>query len=161
MLYSFEAVIDFDETKELFREFLQSEKNVEPLLFLEQVDGYLLKKSAATRFEFAQRIIEKFIDEDSSTMEINISAEDRQRTLKRFEQCTDVNCPVDLFQILQIQVLLELKVDCFPRFIICDAFKSFIDKKRAKDEKFVKKLLKVRFLCQHSVVLVYIGCNLS
>lgn len=141
--YSFEAVIDDEETRDLFKEFLQAEKNVEPLLFIENVEHYLLKKSNANRYEYAARIIEEFIDPSKAIHEINISATTRSDILKSYAECDDGNCPVDLFQVLQNQILLELKIDCFPRFVLSDSFKLFIDKKKLKDEKFVKKLIKV------------------
>lgn len=143
--YSFEAIFDIDETRALFREFLVSEKNVEPLLFIEQVELYSLKKSNLARFEFAGKIVKEFIDR-GCTYEINVSGEIKNRTMKLFERSNDAECPASLFETMHGQILLELKIDCFPRFVKSQFFEQFVAQKETKDAQFLRRIQTVSIL---------------
>jgi len=112
-----EDVIDNEESRQIFRNYLVVSHNEDPLSFIDAVEQYERMKSHANRFESAQEMIKTYI-EPCARHELNISQVTRSSTMNQFtEQCSRSHCPKNLFDSCSAGVLLELKEDVWPRFI--------------------------------------------
>jgi hypothetical protein len=55
-------------------------------------------------------------------MEINVGEKERQDVLIRFAQSGWKTCPCDLFDAIAFNILAQLKIDCFARFVASKEF---------------------------------------
>jgi len=133
---SFEGVLDSDTWRALFRQYLLSTHNGEPLEFMEQVELYHTKKSPKNRYHAAKEIVNAFLRE-KSPKEINISKQHRTTVITQFEQCSEDHCPKTLFDEVSGAIVLELKEDCFPKFLSSAFVAKYIAK---QEEQQAKKL---------------------
>lgn len=135
--YNFEAIFDIEETRALFKQFLKHEKNEEPLLFIEKIEHYLILKSNSSRYDLAKEIVHTFFTNDM----LNVSNGNKKLVMEQFQIMSEDNCERGLFQSAYQQIMLELKIDVFSRFVKSDLFVSYIEKKKHQDANFVKRLV--------------------
>ena len=91
------------------------------------MEGYVLKKSSANRYNEAKDILKLFVSPNSKH-EINLGVE-RQHLIDQFKECSEESCPKSLFESLHLQVFAQLKEDCFPKFVASELFKRFFSEK--------------------------------
>ncbi|EFC46298.1 RGS domain-containing protein [Naegleria gruberi] len=141
--FQFEEIYDNHETRALFKQFLIKNQNGENIYFDKTLDSeYKPLKSNRNRYYMAKRIVETFIKE-GSPYEVNLSEKVKHALLREFAKASEENCPLDLFDSVQYQVLSSMRMDAYPRFVQSDEFLSFIGSKLLNAKNMHHKL---RFL---------------
>lgn len=127
---SLEQILDQEQGRLHFTNYLRDCHNEESLLFLQRVEEFSTLKSSGNRHQKAREIIHMFILEES-TQELNISTELRTRTETRFtEECTVDNCPKTFFDECVHFVMLQLKEDVLPRFLTTKHCEEYVNRSR-------------------------------
>jgi hypothetical protein len=127
--FSFESLFDNPDIKQVFQQYLESTHNAEPLLFMNEVEVFVSKKSAKNRHTHAKHLIKTFV-EPFAKHEINISKHQRQQVIDTFrERCSEEECPKTLFESLVATVFLELKEDTFAKFTTSAIFQQYVQKR--------------------------------
>lgn len=108
-----------------FKCFLEQIHCCEPLLFIEAVDEFKVLKSHAYRYNCGRMIYETFV-KSNSPKELNLASSVRQDLLAKFVEgkVNGSHCPANLFDRACDAVFVDLKNDCFNRFMQTDAFKT-------------------------------------
>jgi len=119
--FSFEALLDSQEHRKMFKSYLKTIHNLDPFLFLEQVEEFQVTRSPENRYLIAKQIIDAYIN-TCATYEINLSKSQRELTMKQFSECSLSHCPRNLFDPLVGTIILELKEDCFLNFTKSETF---------------------------------------
>lgn len=108
--YQFEDIYDNYDTRILFKKFLKQNQNEENYYFDVMLDReYRPLKSNRNRWMIAKRIMSTFIN-SGAPMELNLSEKMKHTLSKEFEKATEDNCPVDLFDSVQYQVLSSMRM---------------------------------------------------
>jgi hypothetical protein len=142
--FNFECLFDVEKCRELFKQYLTSIQNSEPLSFLESVEEFQMKRSTKNRYEQAKTIIQTYL-EVGSTNEINVSSGTRQSLLEKFQTLDEDHCPNDLFTDIYMTVFLELKHDTFSNFTSSVMFRSWVtDMVKQQGDSFLKKVATVK-----------------
>jgi hypothetical protein len=131
--FNFSQVLKNSELKKLFHQYLETEFNAEPLLFLEAVQGLEGLDENEARQQ-AQQIITKFVGENAPS-EINLSSPAKQQLLQDFQSGNVL--VVKVFEKAKDVITLELKTDSFPRFIRSSLWFNFL---RKQDKNFITQL---------------------
>jgi hypothetical protein len=97
---------------------------LEPLLFVEEVEGYFALKSPSNRYQKARLITDKFFT-TTSKHDLNLSQKTRSSVLQVFNECNENNCPKDLFDECLSIIMLEIKEDIWPRFSKSNQMKEY------------------------------------
>jgi hypothetical protein len=147
----FACCFDDSELMNHFEEFLKISHNYDQLTFYHKVDEYKHLKASKNRYQLAKKLMNNFIEEHSK-QQINLSNHIRKSIQEKFlkiqenfdleenenndNDMEDENlklnlnpCPSDLFDIVQNDVFLQLKTDCFPRFLESENFIEFLYEK--------------------------------
>jgi len=107
-----EDVIDNEESRQIFRNYLVVSHNEDPLSFIDAVEQYERMKSHANRFESAQEMIKTYI-EPCARHELNISQVTRSSTINQFtEQCSRSHCPKKFVWFVQCWCLVRAQGRC-------------------------------------------------
>ncbi|KAF0984974.1 hypothetical protein FDP41_000013 [Naegleria fowleri] len=138
--YNFEDLYDCLEVRVLFKQFLIKNQNEENYYFDQILDTeYKKLKSNRNRYQMAKRMIETFV-KAGAPYELNLSEKIKQSVLREFQKATPENCPLDMFDSIQYQVLTSMRLDAYPRFIQSDEFLSFIGGKISSFKNVQQKL---------------------
>eukprot|EP01080_Neovahlkampfia_damariscottae_P010573 gene10573-3092_t len=126
-LYSFEAIFDNEESKKVFKDYMEKSFVLEMYEFLEQVDDYTLLRSTINRMHKAKKIVETYILPNSPA-EINIQQKTRVKVLEAYEAARIGKTPFlpNLFNAAQSIVHHDLTFDVFPRFVETDMFNDLM-----------------------------------
>eukprot|EP01080_Neovahlkampfia_damariscottae_P010545 gene10545-3064_t len=137
--YSFEAIFDNEESKKVFKKYMEQTYVSEMYEFLEQVDDYVLLRSNINRKYKAKKIVETYIL-PKSPGEINIPEKTRKQVLESYEEALNnlTTFNHSLFIPAQQIVHHDLTFDVFPRFVETEDFKKFMktEQKRLGDNDF-------------------------
>ncbi|KAL0491564.1 apoptosis-inducing factor [Acrasis kona] len=126
---SFEAVLDHEETRELFKSFLLSNRTAEVLDFIDVTDRYYSLKSDVNRYKLAQYIVTRFIGMNAEC-EINLSEDERVSLLATVAVSSPLHCARSIFEKTVCGITLELKQDSFKRFMCSDLLHNYIVQKK-------------------------------
>ncbi|KAG2381566.1 hypothetical protein C9374_005950 [Naegleria lovaniensis] len=138
--FNFEDLYDCLEIRVLFKQFLIKNQNEENYYFDQILDSeYKKLKSNRNRYHMAKRMIETFV-KAGAPYELNLSEKIKQSVLREFQKATPENCPLDMFDSVQYQVLTSMRLDAYPRFIQSDEFLSFIGGKISSFKNLQQKL---------------------
>jgi hypothetical protein len=78
------SVFEIEAIKKEFLKFLKTERNEEPLMFLESVDEYKRESTSLKKLEKLQEIIKIYLD-DQSTKQINIGYLEKDKFKSDYE----------------------------------------------------------------------------
>ncbi|KAL9651164.1 hypothetical protein ABK040_008236 [Willaertia magna] len=120
--FCLEAIIENEESFNCFREYLSSSHNSELVMFIQEANKYKVIKSEKNRIKKAQHIIDEFI-KVGATHELNISSPLKQAILTSFEN-NEINS--NLFDDLEISILVNLKEGHFKTFLQSDNFLKYV-----------------------------------
>jgi hypothetical protein len=145
--FSYEDAMKVKQVKQLFGKFLHEVHNEEQFLFLEEVDKYksMFKKTDKERYNKAKDIISRFIAVFAEN-EINLSNSQRKDIVAKFDDCSVTHCYISVFDDLNSDVNMMLKVDSFKRFVQSKLFRDFCDK--CDSELFSKFATKYEMIIQ-------------
>ena len=144
--FSYEAVLDEEETNEILLNYMKSIHCEESLLFLDCVNEFHRKRSTANKWTTLIDIFNRFFREESK-LELNLPQRVRENVILAFEKVEKSNDTASksssnsLDQFLDLTeceealrkaenyILVNLKEYIFPNFISSNMFKQFISKK--------------------------------
>lgn len=142
--YTFRGIYEDVEGFKLFSKFLKDSFSLEQANFLEQVEDYKLLYTHHNRKEKAKKIIERFV-KIGSQEELNLTGGNREKLLNKYEENVKNDFyEKDLFEIGKGQVIQDIMVDAFVRFVRTEEFLDF-EKKQTQalgEEEFKKKFYK-------------------
>jgi Regulator of G protein signaling domain len=122
--YALEEILDDATSRALYIQFLETCKLLEPLLFIEQVEEFVILKSAHNRFQRATHIVETFLL-PKAPYELNLEHNSRASILAHYNQCSSEKCDPQLFESLSMTILLDLKQNTVSRFCKTKAFMEY------------------------------------
>jgi hypothetical protein len=131
--FYFESFFNDKEARAEFRKFLKAGLNEEPFLFLEAVRELQATQSDDEVEKAAFKILKTFVEQGSSS-EINLAGNVRNAILDAFKtyensvqnQNPRPPFPKSVFDEAANIVLLEIKMDNFPRFIRSDHIRKWV-----------------------------------
>jgi NADH dehydrogenase FAD-containing subunit len=127
----FKSIIENNETKEIFQDFLKEKKFGDMITFYEQVLDYSYTTYIDIRKTRANKIRKQFLEENSP-YEIKINDRFRKEILNKLDhiEMNQMEYPRKIFQNLVILVLIELKFVIFPKFLSeCPKIQVFLEEK--------------------------------
>ncbi len=136
---SFAKVFDDPPLRQLFYAYLKSTLNEAPLALLIEIENFSREPTDEQRFYMAHYIASTYVHV-GSIKEVNIGNELRTETLTKFEQCTDSDCPANLFDNLGSLVNYELKLENFANFLSTDAFLDHVYDNICMDSKYLQTI---------------------
>ncbi|KAL0479847.1 RGS13 [Acrasis kona] len=135
----FENIIDNNELRDCFAEYLTKIHNINPLLLLIELGKYMTCVGCCAKYNAAKKIITEFI-EVNSPKEVNVSNKLRQTFFEAFSHCDESKCPSDLFDELRVNIYMELKADCLPGFIASPQLAKHIKKVLKKNPDYLSQI---------------------
>lgn len=122
----FEEVLDIPHAKQLLEKFLISNKTIEILQFLDDVQQFRAVKSNKYRYAFATKIMNLYVKKEAKA-ELNLPNVQRQELLESFAigTYTEQSCPTSVFNSVCAAVQLDLVHGAFVIFLQSPGFKSF------------------------------------
>jgi hypothetical protein len=134
----FENIMDDKKTRQCFNDYLKSNLNEEPFLFMNELDHYVTLIGTKTRYKAAKRIVDDYLL-NTSPHAINISNSLRQEAYDNLAKSDESNCPKDLFDAIRLHVYMDLK-QCLPNFLDSDMFRTHVMESMKHDSKYLESV---------------------
>eukprot|EP01080_Neovahlkampfia_damariscottae_P000796 gene796-9046_t len=144
---TFGSVFSNDTVKKEFNEFLKTEFNQQPLLFIMEVEELEKIQDEKKKVEKSLSIVKKFIFENSE-LEVNISFDKKKELLQLYEEQMKNDSwiikktPVETFEPIIAILKQELKYDPFKRFVRTKKCEQLMIQFQKEDSVVVPKILK-------------------
>ncbi|KAL0482568.1 regulator of G-protein signaling [Acrasis kona] len=134
--FDFELVFDDKGMRSCFHKYLIKMHNVEPYLFLVDLERYASYIGPTNRYKCARKIVKTYL-RPTTNRGINVPQETKDSILNTFKSCSEIKCPKSLFDDIMTLIYVEFREDCFPIFITSKLFINHAVERSKKDPNFL------------------------
>ncbi|KAL0481290.1 hypothetical protein AKO1_002789, partial [Acrasis kona] len=133
--FPFESVFDDEQCRNLLHTHLLECHNESPYLFIKETDNFSNILSQRNRIKRARTIVDSFV-RIGANHEINLSHNVRTKLIDTIEMCMDdeaIDLRKDFFNEARTTIILELKQDNYPSFVVSQVFVNHLYERAKKD----------------------------
>ncbi|KAG2379256.1 hypothetical protein C9374_007395 [Naegleria lovaniensis] len=132
--YNFKKLIMDSTFTSLYKEYLSGSAFLDMLVFYQHAMEYTNNASTPVRFGISKQLVKEYLAETApKRLKFKFMRNAFGPFQLKFQECTEDNCPTDLFENFTILCMKHLKEE-FANFLKSNNFAKFLDQKRKNPE---------------------------